>query len=238
MLKRANNFDGFSYFISDPKDLHHVDPHAAILLEPVHRAFFENYPHSLKDLIQRAAELKQIPNLPKWLASLWGVPLQLELHTTGDLYDLDAVWLRFKVQEEDQPAGQLTWEPAINLLGFQNNARWPIPDLLRQIYDITGEINHNGYSVAGRLHHPSRIGEELTFYETIKNDKAFYQLPDLKIFYEFHGGFYQSEQERREYGLYWFDQGLPDFLNRYFGALLEKREFVLDSDHPATLASH
>jgi len=70
LLKRANNFDGFSYFISDPKDLHHVDPHAAILLEPVHRAFFENYPHSLKDLIQRAAELKQIPNPPKWLASL------------------------------------------------------------------------------------------------------------------------------------------------------------------------
>ena len=207
-----------------------MDPRAAILLEPGQIAFLKNYPTSLKDLVQKAAPLADVPNLARWLASLWNTPLTLEVHTSSELYDMNFAWLRFNIQPEDEEQGLAAWQPAINLLGFRRPGRLRVPDLLRKVFSITGEINHNGYGAAGRLHHPDRVGTEVAFYETFKNDKAFYRLPHMRIYWEFHGGRYASEKERQAFGLYFFDDGLAAFLNLYFGELLEKRELRLNRD--------
>ena len=230
MEKHLNDFDGFSYYLSSPAEIEQLDNSAAILLEPGQIDFFRNYPKSLEQLIKKAAPIAEIPNLAKWLASLWNKPLTLEVHTTSDLYDLNAVWLRFKVREEDQEEGELAWKPAINLLDLRNSEGFPVPGLLRQVFAITGEINHNGYSIAGRLHHPNEIGQEVTFYETFYSDQAFYRLDNMAVYWEFHGGIYNSEEERREFGLYWFDEGLAYFLNQYFGTLLDEKELRIDRD--------
>lgn len=228
MEKRPNDYDGFSYIIKDPADIAFLDPTAAILLEPNQISFMKNYPKGLEILVKKAAPLAEIPNLAKWLASLWNIPLILEVHTSSDIYNMDAVWLRFLVQEQDED--QEAWKPGINLLNHRNLDNILIPDLLKQVLNITGEINHNGYGLAGRLHHPDRVGDEVTFYKTLFNDKAFYRLPDLSLFWEFHGGYYESERERREFGLYHFDEGLAYFLNLYFGNLLKKRELRIDHE--------
>jgi len=228
--KRHNHFDGFSYYIKDPADINQLDSRASILLEPGQIAFLKNYPHSLKGLVKAAAPLTEIPNLVKWLASLWDTPLTLEVHTSSELYDMNFVWLRFDVQTADEEEGLAAWRPAINLLSSRPANQLKVPELLLKIFSITGEINHNGYGAAGRLHHPDRVGDEVTFYETLKNDKAFYRLPHMRIFYEFHGSFYETEEERREFGLYFFDEGLPQFLNLYFGSLLQKRELRINPE--------
>lgn len=230
MEKRPNNFDGFTYRIKDPAEIENLDPSAAILLEPGQIAFIQNYPKSLAGLVERAAQLTQIPNLAKWLASLWNIPLVLELHTSSDIYNMNAVWLRFQVQKHDEEKSIPAWEPAINLLSFRHARQLRVPELLLEVLRITGEINHNGYGVAGRLHRPDRIGEEVTFYETMLNDKAFYRLPQLSVYWEFHTGFYESEEERRKLGLYYFDEGIKYFLNLYFGSLLDKRELRINRE--------
>lgn len=230
MEKRPNNFDGFSYYIKDPADIDQLDSRASILLEPGQIAFLKNYPHSLKGLVKGAAPLTEVPNLAKWLASLWNKPLTLEVHTSSELYDMNYVWLRFDIQEEDEEEGLSNWKPAINLLSFRPTNQLRVPDLLMKVYQITGEINHNGYGVAGRLHHPDRVGDEVTFYETLYNNKAFYRLPNMRVYWEFHGGFYESEEERRKFGLYFFDDGLAAFLNLYFGELLNKRELHINRE--------
>lgn len=227
MEKRPNAFDGFSYTLSTPAEIEHLDPRAAILLEPGQVEFFKNYPKSLEKLVKQAAPLTQIPNLAKWLASLWNTPVVLELHTSSDIYDMSAVWLRFEIQDEDKEKGLPMWKPGINLLSYRNPRQIQVPDLLTQVLNITGEINHNGYGTAGRLHHPDRVGNEVFFYETLHHGKAFYRLPELSIFWEFHGGFYDSEEERREFGLYLFDQGLPSFFDHYFESLRLKQEYHL-----------
>jgi hypothetical protein len=226
--QRPNQFDGFSYRLTKPSDLEQLDISAAYLLEPVQVSFFKDYPKSMTKLVKRAAKLKSVPNLAKWLASLWNTPPTLEIHTTSDLYDMNAVWLRFAVAAEDEGQATSAWAPAINLLDFRNIHNLQVPDLLAGVYKITGEINHNGYGTAGRLHYPDRVADEVSFYETLYNDKAFYRLPDMAIFWAFHGEFYESEEERRKFGLYRFDQGLDYFLNLYFGALLEQRELCID----------
>ncbi|MDY6873848.1 MAG: hypothetical protein SVR81_07780 [Chloroflexota bacterium] len=225
---QPNHFDGFSYLITRPADIEKLDPRAKILLEPGQVAFLEDYPDPLTAMIKKAARLEAVPNLAKWLASLWNVPVTLEIHTSSELYDMDAVWLRFKVREEteDQPA----WQPAFNLLGFSNIREIRVPDLLREVFAVTGEINHNGYGVAGRLHHPDLVGNEATFYETYNEGKAFYHLPDMAIEWEFSGGYYETEEARQAFGLYEFEDGLPQFLNLYFGELLRKRELKIDAD--------
>jgi len=227
LQKRPNDFDGFTTTLKDPADIQRLDPSAAILLEPGQVQFLKNYPQSLAGLVKKAAPLTEVPNLAKWLASLWNTPCRLEVHTSSELYDMNAVWLRFNVQEADEEEGIEAWKPAINLLSYRNPDPIKVPDLLMQVLNITGEINHNGYGVSGRLHHPDRVGDEVAFYETLHNDKAFYRLPDLSVFWEFHGGYYESEAERREFGLYLFDEGLPYFLNKYFGSLLKKREYEI-----------
>jgi len=228
--KRANNFDGFSYYIKDPADISQLDSRASILLEPGQIAFLKNYPHSLKGLVQGAAPLAEVPNMAKWLASLWNKPLTLEVHTSSELYDMNYAWLRFDIQEEDEEEGLPAWQPAINLLSHRPSNQLKAPELLLKVFSITGEINHNGYGVAGRLHHPDRVGDEVTFYETLKNDKAFYRLPHMRVYWEFHGSFYESEEERRKFGLYFFDKGLPGFLNLYFGSLLQKQELRINRE--------
>lgn len=230
MEKRPNDFDGFSYYIKDTADIDQLDSRASILLEPGQIAFLKDYPNSLKSLVTQAAPLTEVPNLVKWLASLWNTPLTLEVHTSSELYDMNFAWLRFDVQEEDEEEGLPDWKPAINLLSYRSPSRLRVPDLLMKVFSITGEINHNGYGVAGRLHHPDRVGEEVTFYETLKNDKAFYRLPHMQIYWEFHGGFYESEEERREFGLYFFDDGLPEFLDLYFGNLLKNKELRINRE--------
>jgi hypothetical protein len=228
--QRPNNYGGFSYYIKDPGDIDQLSQRASILLEPIQIDFLKNYHKNLERLVKQAAQLKSIPNLAKWLASLWYTRPTLEVHTTSELYDLDAVWLRFNLQDADPENDVETWAPGINLLNFRNNRNLVVPELLSEVFKITGEINHNGYGLAGRLHHPDPVEEEVTFYETLYNDQAFYRLPDLSIFWEFHGAYYESEEERREFGLYLFDQGLPYFLNLYFGSLLDKKEFRIDQD--------
>lgn len=230
MEQRPNDFDGFSYYITDPGELEHLDARASILLEPGQIEFFTHYPKSLEGLVRKAAPLAQVPNLAKWLASLWNKPLVLEVHTTSELYNLNAVWLRFMVREEDQEKGLTAWQPAINRLGFRNTRNIQVPDLLNQIYQITGEINHNGYGIAGRLHHPDLIGNEASFYETLYNDKAFYRIPELQVFWEFPGGAYESEEERREFGLYFFDEGLAYVLDLYFENLLNENELRINRE--------
>jgi hypothetical protein len=233
LQKRPNDFDGFTTIIKNPADIQRLDPSAAILLEPGQIQFLKNYPQSLAGLVKKAAPLTEIPNLAKWLASLWNTSCRLEVHTSSELYDMSAVWLRFNVQEADKEEGLEAWKPAINLLSYRNPNHIKVPDLLMKVLDITGEINHNGYGVAGRLHHPDRVGDEVTFYENLKSDKAFYRLPDLSVFWEFHGSYYESEAERQEFGLYLFDEGLPYFLNEYFGSLLKKREYEITQEGAA-----
>jgi len=228
LQKRPNEFDGFTYTLTNPADIEKLDPNASILLEPGQINFIENYPTSLAALVKKAAKLTLIPNLPKWLASLWNKPLTLEVHTSSELYNMNYAWLRFHVQDENPEQNQHAWNPAINLLSIRPTNRLPVPELLLQVFNITGEINHHGYGVAGRLHHPDRVGDEVSFYETLKNDKAFYRLPEMTVFWEFHGASYTSDAEREAYGLHQFDQGLPDFLNRYFGSLLEKKELQIN----------
>ena len=230
MEQRPNDHGGFSYYIKDPKELDQISQRASILLEPIQIDFLKNYHKNLENLVKQAAQLKSIPNLAKWLASLWYIRPILEVHTTSELYDLDAVWLRFDIQEADPDNDVTAWQPAINLLNFRNTRNMVLPDLLSEVFAVTGEINHNGYGLAGRLHHPDPVEDEVTFYETLHNDKAFYRLPDLSIFWEFHGAYYESEEERRKFGLYFFDQGLRYFLNLYFGALLDKKELRIDQD--------
>lgn len=230
MEQSPNDYGGFSYYIKDPKDLNQLSQRASILLEPVQIDFLKNYHKNLENLVKQAAQLKSIPNLAKWLASLWYTRPTLEVNTTSELYDLDAVWLRFDIQEADPENDVTAWRPAINLLNFRNNRNLVVPELLGEVFAITGEINHNGYGHAGRLHHPDLVEDEVTFYETLFNDKAFYRLPDLSIFWEFHGAYYESEEERRKFGLFFFDQGLPYFLNLYFGSLLDKKELRIDQD--------
>lgn len=230
MEKRPNDFDGFSYYIKDPADIDQLDSRASILLEPGQIEFLKNYPSSLKGLVKGAAPLTEVPNLVKWLASLWNTPLTLEVHTSSELYNMNFAWLRFDVQEENEEEGLTAWKPAINLLSFRPSNQFRVPDLLMKVFGVTGEINHNGYGVAGRLHHPDRVGDEVTFYETLQNDKALYRLPHLRVYWEFHGGFYESEEERRKFGLYFFDDGLPQFLNLYFGSLLDKKELRINRE--------
>jgi len=231
--KRPNDFDGFTTLIRDPADIERLDPSAAILLEPGQIQFMRQYPKSLERLVKQAAPLTEVPNLAKWLASLWNKPFVLEVHTSSELYDMSAVWLRFNVQAAEEEADLPAWKPAINLLSYRNPGHIRVPELLRKVFEITGEINHNGYGIAGRLHHPDRVGEEVTFFETLYNDKAFYRLPDLSVFWEFHGGYYESEAERRQFGLYLFDEGLPYFLNQVFGALLAKHEYRITHEGEA-----
>lgn len=230
MEQRPNDFGGFSYFIKDPGEIDQLSPRASILLEPGQVNFLKNYHKNLENLVKKAARIKEIPNLAKWLASLWYKRPTLEVHTTSELYDLDAVWLRFNLQEADQENDVPSWAPAFNLLNFRNIGNLVIPELLREVFEITGEINHNGYGLSGRLHHPDPVGEEVTFYESLHNDKAFYRLPDLSIYWEFHGIFFESEEERRKFGLYFFEKGLPQFLNLYFGSLLNKKELRISQD--------
>ena len=230
MEQRPNNYGGFSYFIKDPKEIDQLSPRASIYLEPGQIDFLKNYHKNLKKMVKKAASLKSIPNLAKWLASLWYTRPVLEVHTTSDLYDLNAVWLRFIIQEADKENDVNAWAPGINLLNFRNTRNLDVPELLSTIFSITGEINHNGYGIAGRLHHPDPVGNEITFYETLNNDKAFYRLPYLSLFWEFHGAYYESEEERRQFGLYLFDEGFPYFLNLYFGSLLDKKGLRIDQD--------
>lgn len=229
MQQHPNDFDGFSYFINQPEELQHLDTRARILLEPGQIAFFKTYPQSLELLIEKAHQVKQVPNFARWLKSLKNVPLELEIHTTSDVYDLSAVWLRFQVQSRDEEAGQHRWKPAINVLGFKGNST-EVPNLLKKIYNITGEINHNGYMMAGRLRHPDRMGNEYTFYEAQTGDKAFYRFPDMTVFWEFHGGFYATEEERQQLGLHHFKKGISEFLNLYFECLLDKKELWIERD--------
>ncbi len=228
--KRPNDFDGFSYYIKDPADIERLDSRAAILLEPGQIAFLKNYPSSLKGLVKGAAPLTEVPNMAKWLASLWNTPLTLEVHTSSELYAMNYVWLRFDVQEADDAEGLPPWKPAINLLSFRPSNQTRVPDLLMKVFSITGELNHNGYGVAGRLHHPDRVGDEVTFYETLQNDKVFYHLPEMRTYWEFHSGSYESEEERHKFGLYFFDDGLPAFLDLYFGELRKNRELCLNRE--------
>jgi hypothetical protein len=228
--QRPNDYGGFSYLIKDPKELDQLSQRAAILLEPIQIDFLKNYHKNLESLVKQAAQLKSIPNLAKWLASLWYTRPTLEVHTTSELYNLDAVWLRFDIQKADPENDVPKWAPGINLLNFRNTRNIVVPELLNAVFRITGEINHNGYALAGRLHHPDPIEDEVAFYETFYNDKAFYRLPDLSIFWEFHGAYYESEEERRKFGLYLFDQGLSSFLNLYFGALVDKKELRINRD--------
>ena len=230
MEQRPNDYGGFSYYINNTREIDQLSQRASILLEPGQIDFLKNYHKNLESLVKRAAQLKSIPNLAKWLASLWYTRPTLEVHTTGDLYDLDAVWLRFSIQEADPENDVKPWAPAINLLNFRNPRNLALPELLSKVYEITGEVNHNGYGVAGRLHHPDPVDDEVKFYETLHNNKAFYRLPDLSIFWEFHGAYYESEEERRKFGLYLFDQGLAYFLNFYFGSLLNKKELRIGQD--------
>jgi hypothetical protein len=229
LQQHPNDFDGFSYFITRPEDIQHLDTRARILLEPGQIAFFKAYPQSLDLLIEKAHQIKQVPHFARWLESLKKVPLQMEIHTTSDVYDLSAVWLRFQVQSRDEEAGQHWWKPAINLLGLQDS-RAKVPELLTKIFNVTGEINHNGYMMAGRLRHPDRMGDEYTFYEAQTGDKAFYRFPDMAVFWEFHGGFYATEEERRQMGLYHFQEGISHFLDLYFECLLDKKEFWIERD--------
>ena len=224
MLQRPNDYGGFSYFIKDPTEVEKLDPRAAILLEPNQIAFLKQYHKNLENMVKRAAKLKSIPNLAKWLASLWYTRPVLEVHTSSELYNMDAVWLRFPIQDEDQQP----WEPGFNLLTAPNTRTLQMPEPLEAVYNITGEINHNGYGIAGRLHHPGRVGDEVAFYETRYNDRAFYRLPEQSVFYEFHGASYASEEERQKFGLYFFDQGLAYFLNLYFGSLLDEKELRIN----------
>lgn len=228
--KRPNNFDGFSYDIKKPADIDRLDSRASILLEPGQITFLENYPMSLKGLVKEAPTLTEVPNLAKWLTSLWNTPLTLEVHTSSELYDMNFAWLHFDIQQEDEAESLSAWKPAINLLSYRPPNQLRVPDLLLKVFSITGEINHNVYGVAGRLHHPDRVGDEVTFYETLQNDKAFYRLPHMRIYWEFHGSFYESEEERRKFGLYFFDEGLPQFLNLYFGSLLDKKELRINRE--------
>jgi hypothetical protein len=228
--KRPNDFDGISYFITDPADVEFLDARAAIFLQPGQINFLKNYPKSLESLVQEAAKIAEVSNLPKWLASLWHITPVLEIHTTSDLYNMNAVWLRFPIQEENEEEGIIEWKPAINLLGFNDRSQLPVPELLLKVWGITGEINHNGYGVAGRLHHPDRVSNEVAFYETLYSAKAFYRLPDMQIFWEFPGGVYESEEDRREFGLYLIDQGLSYFIDQYFSCLLEKKELRISRE--------
>lgn len=230
MEQTPNDFDGISYYLVSPAEIERLDPRAAILLEPGQIQFFKNYPDSLDALIQKAQSLTEIPNLARWLESLKGVPVALELHTTSDTYDLNAVWLRFHIQDRDEEAGTHWWKPAINFLSYLNPGNHPVPDLLMKVYGLVGEINHNGYMAAGRLRHPDRIRNEYTFYETYTGDKAFYRTPDMKVFWEFHGGYYETDEERQEYGLYPFEEGLAAFLDLYFECLIEKKELWIERD--------
>lgn len=230
MEKRPNDYDGFSYFIKDHDDIELLDPRAKILLEPNQISFLKDYHKNLENMVKKAAPLAEIPNLAKWLASLWNIAPVMEVHTSSDIYDMSAVWLRFPIREEDPEEDQTAWKPAINLLGYRGSNQFRVPNLLTQVLNITGEINHNGYGLAGRLHHPDRVGDEITFYETLKNDSVFYRLPHLEVFWEFHGGFYESEEERREFGLYFFDDGLAYFLDLYFGSLLDQQELRIDRE--------
>jgi hypothetical protein len=225
---RPNDFAGFSYFIKNPADIERLDSRAAILLEPGQIAFLKNYPTSLNGLVEEAAKISEVPNLAKWLASLWNKALTLEVHTSSQLYKMNYVWLRFDLQDADEAKGVAAWKPGINLLSFRPLRHLRVPDLLMRVFNITGEINHNGYGAAGRLHHPDRVGDEVTFCETLQNDKAFYRLPHIDTYWEFHSGVYQSEEERRKFGLYFFDTGLPAFLNLYFGELRKNRELRLN----------
>jgi hypothetical protein len=228
--QHPNEYNGISYYLVRPDDIDALDASASIFLEPGQIAFFKNYPDSLDALITQARELEALPNLAKWLESLRGIPLVMEVHTTSDTYDLSAVWLRFHIQDRDKEAGTHWWKPALNLLSFLNPQNYPLPNLLSQVYAITGEINHNGYMVAGRLRHPDRFGDEYTFYEAETGDKAFYETPEMNVFWEFHGGFYESEEERREYSLHHFEDGLTEFLNLYFACLLDKKELWVERD--------
>jgi hypothetical protein len=230
LQQRPNDYGGFSYFINNPEEIERLSPRAAILLEPGQINFIKNYHQDLEKLVKKAAKLKAIPNLAKWLASLWYTPPMLEVHTSSELYDMNAVWLRFDIQKEDQENNLNAWAPGMNLLHYRNPRRMMVPELLSKVFGITGEINHNGYGLAGRLHHPDPINNDVKFYETLYNDKAFYRLPDLSVFWEFHGAYYESEEERQEFGLYFFDEGLPAFLNRYFQSLLEKKEMRINRE--------
>jgi hypothetical protein len=226
--QRPNDYGGFSYFIKDPGDIERLGSRAAILLEPGQIDFLKNYHKKLEAMVKKAARLTSIPNLAKWLASLWYTRPVLEVHTSSNLYDMNAVWLRFNIQEADQETKIPEWKPGINLLNFRNMRNLAAPERLINVFDITGEINHNGYGIAGRLHHPDRVGDEIAFYETFYNDKACYRLPDQSVFWEFHSEFYDSEEDRQKFGLYYFDQGLPQFLNLYFESLLMKKELRID----------
>ncbi len=230
MEQSPNQFDGISTYLVDPAELSHLDSSVSYLLEPGQRAFFENYPASLDALIEKAADVAAVPNLARWLESLKGIPLALEIHATSDLYNLNAVWLRFHIQDRDREAGVHWWKPAINLLHFLNPNQVDVPDVLMQVYAITGEINHNGYMAAGRLRHPDRFGDEYTFYDVYSGDKAFYRASDLSVYWEFHGGYYEDQAERRKYGLYHFEDGMAAFLNTYFACLLDKKELCIEHD--------
>lgn len=61
LQKHPNPFDGDSFTLTNPADIEHLDPRAAILLEPGQIAFFKDLPKSLEGLVKMLTPLTQIP---------------------------------------------------------------------------------------------------------------------------------------------------------------------------------
>jgi hypothetical protein len=161
-------YGGEIHVLTEATDLQRLPVAGQKLLSAYQMEQFQAFPASLLAL----AETVTLPYVAEWLHKLvQASTCRLEVCLTE--YADPMVFVRYAVAEK--------WHPA---LSFQSTHGLPYktPALLRQVYDIVGRVNFDGYGYAGGLLCPPDTHPVLGSYNEWRDENA----PDYKDFMAFY----------------------------------------------------
>jgi len=161
-------YGGEIHVLTDAADLEALPSAGRKLLTAYQAEQFRDFPHALQAL----AETADAPYIADWLRALAQAPAcRLEVCLTK--YADPLVLVRYTVSEK--------WTPA---LSFQATHDLPskTPALLRQVYDLVGRINFDGYGYAGGLLCPPDKYPDLGSYDEWRDEDN----PDYDGFMAFY----------------------------------------------------
>jgi hypothetical protein len=162
-------YGGQIHILTEPANLERLPIAGQKLLNAYQLAQFQGFPDSLLAL----AETTKLSYLAQWLNTLaQATECQLEVCLTE--YADPIVLLRYKLTEK--------WHPALSFQSTYGLAS-KIPLLLREVYDVIGRVNFDGYGYAGGVLYPPDRYPDLGSYCEWRDEN----MPDYKgymCFYE------------------------------------------------------